>query len=301
MKNTSPMSAHTINARRKRAVRNGLRTWRTAAAAVALTALACNASGATDDADARWQSLKQHYFQDREILPGEGVIELEAPYRAHDAALVPVSMKAGFPQSPERHIRSIMLLIDKNPVPMAGHFKLTPQSGLAAISTRVRVNEYSHVRAVAETSDGKLYMATRFVKASGGCSAPASKDLDNALTRLGKMKLRQSPAIVGEPSQAQILISHPNTTGMQVDQVTQHYIPAHYIENIDIKYAGQSVLNIETNISMSEDPSIHFYFTPSGSGELSVEATDTDDKTFTKTWQVTPARSSVAAVGSAAD
>ena len=47
---------------------------------------------------------------------------------------------------------------------------------MPAISTRVRVNSYTNVHAVAELSDGKLYVVKTYVKASGGCSAPAVKD-----------------------------------------------------------------------------------------------------------------------------
>lgn len=43
------------------------------------------------------------------------------------------------------------------------------------LATRVRVDDYSYVRAVAETADGKLHMVKAFVKASGGCSAPPSR------------------------------------------------------------------------------------------------------------------------------
>ena len=53
----------------------------------------------------------------------------------------------------------------------------------------MRINEYTNVRAIAETSDGELYMASRFVKAAGGCSAPALKDHEQAMARLGQMKL----------------------------------------------------------------------------------------------------------------
>ena len=53
----------------------------------------------------------------------------------------------------------------------------------------MRIAEYTNVRAIAETSDGQLYMASRFVKASGGCSAPALKDHEQAMARLGQMKI----------------------------------------------------------------------------------------------------------------
>ena len=54
---------------------------------------------------------------------------------------------------------------------------------------------------MAETSDGQLYVVERFVKAAGGCSAPALKDKEVAMARLGKMQLKpMTPFAPGEPS-----------------------------------------------------------------------------------------------------
>ena len=44
----------------------------------------------------------------------------------------------------------------------------------------VKVESYTNVHAVAELDDGKLYAVKTFVKASGGCSAPALKNPDAA-------------------------------------------------------------------------------------------------------------------------
>lgn len=181
--------------------------------------LAPLAAEAAVEAEDPWPDLREALFDDRPIHDGAGVISLEAPYRAYDAAIVPITMAAAFGQSEERYIKSITLVVDENPAPVAAVFQLTPQSGTATISTRIRVNAYTNVRAIAETNDGALYMATKFVKASGGCSAPASKDADEGMARLGRMKLKQStPVTLGEPNQVQVLISHPNYSGLQMDQ-----------------------------------------------------------------------------------
>ena len=71
-------------------------------------------------------------------------------------------------------------MIDQNPAPMAAKFELGPDANVTEISTRVRVNNYTDVHAVAELSDGKLYMTKTYVKASGGCSAPAAKNAEEA-------------------------------------------------------------------------------------------------------------------------
>lgn len=236
-----------------------------------------------------WLELKESLFEDRPILAGEGVIGLEAPYRAHDAAIVPITMSAEIPQTPGRYIKAITLIIDNNPAPVAAVFGLTPLSGSATISTRVRVNAYSHIRAVAETNDGQLYMAARFVKASGGCSAPAAKDADQALARLGKMKLKQpGPVRMSRPNQVQLLISHPNYSGLQMDQITRHYIPAHFVQDVKVSYGDKTVMTVEGAISLSEDPSFHFSYVPEGPGQLTVEMRDTDDAVFTRSWPVEP-------------
>jgi len=258
-----------------------------AVAALALALLALSGAARAGAEEERWEALRALHFGERAIADGAGVIALETPYRANDAAVVPIDIRAAFPQGDGRWIETVTLLIDMNPAPMAGRFHFTPASGVANVSTRVRVNAYTHVRAVAETSDGKLYMVSNYVKASGGCSAPAGKDPDAALARLGKMKLRQPPAVhFGEPNRVQLLISHPNHTGMQMDQVSRHYVPAHFIKDIRVAYAGAPVLRVESDISLSEDPSLQFWFTPPGPGELTVEATDSEGGVYRNAWQV---------------
>jgi sulfur-oxidizing protein SoxY len=239
--------------------------------------------------DAVWQDLREAIFADQPILPGDGVIGLEAPYRAMDAAIVPITMVAQIPQGQERYIRKITLIIDKNPAPVGAVFHLSPNSGSATISTRIRVDAYTNVRAVAETNDGQLYMATKFVKAAGGCSSPGVKDQDEAIARMGKMKLKQSAEVkMSVPNQVQLLISHPNHSGFQRDVLTLYYIPAHFVQDITVAYGAETILSVEGGISLSEDPSIHFSYVPTGPGELSVQVRDTEDQVFTGSWPVSP-------------
>lgn len=249
--------------------------------------LACAATPlrAATDEDDPWPDLREALFEDRPIQDGAGVISLDAPYRAHDAAIVPITMKAEIPQTSDRFIKALTLVIDENPAPVAAIFNLTPRMGDASIATRVRVNAYTNVRVIAETNDGQLFMAVKFVKAAGGCSAPATKDAELALARMGKMKLRQPAELkMSRPNQAQLLISHPNASGLQMDQVTRHYIPAHFVQDITVEYAGETLMTIEGAISLSEDPSIHFNYLPEQTGAFSVKVRDSDDLRFEKSW-----------------
>ena len=228
-----------------------------------------------------WPDIRAHLFEDREIRDGAGVIQLHAPDRAEDAAVVPIKISADMPQTDRRYIETIHLLIDENPAPIAAVFHLTPESGVATIATRVRVNEYTNVRAIAEMNDGKLFMATRFVKASGGCSAPALKDHEVAMARLGKMKLKPiTPFALGKPNEMQLLISHPNYSGLQMDQLTRNWVPPHFIESIDVRFGGKTVMTVDGDISLSENPSVRFSFVPEQPGSLEINAVDTEGEVF---------------------
>jgi sulfur-oxidizing protein SoxY len=98
---------------------------------------------AAADPDAAWGDIREMLFAEREIQDGRGVIHLAAPQRAHDAAIVPIEIVAEIPQTPERYIRTVHLVIDQDPAPVAGVFHLTPESGRATIATRVRIDEYT--------------------------------------------------------------------------------------------------------------------------------------------------------------
>lgn len=234
------------------------------------------------DANATWQQLRSAMFQARTIdTAADAIISLEAPERAQDAAIVPISIRTHVEQRPERFIERVYLMIDNNPSPVGAVFHFTPASGRADIETRVRVDAYTHVRAIAEMNTGELYMTTRFVKASGGCSAPPGKDMTAAMANLGKMRFRVEGEVEpGKPALAQLMISHPNNSGMVMDQLTRMYTPAHFVRRIQVSYAGQPVLRADVDFSISENPNFRFYFVPTGEGELKAEVIDTNELRF---------------------
>ncbi len=243
-------------------------------------------------ADDVWSELKPDLFGERPILDGAALLKIEAPYRAHDAALVPIRIEALAPQRADAHIKTMTLVIDKNPAPVAAVFRMGPRSGIAILSTRVRVNSYSHVRVIAETNDGRLHMVSRFVKASGGCSAPASKDAEKALARMGRMKLRQfTPKPVAGAGtkrlhEAQLMVRHPNYSGLQMDQITGYYIPAHFVRKIDVHQGDDLILSVEGAISLSEDPTVRFHYLPSGAAKLHARIEDTEENVYSRSWPV---------------
>src|SRR3981189_2360034 len=176
------------------------------------------APAATPEAYDPWPGLAQDIFNNRPMNDGTEVIAIEMPYRAEDAAIVPVTLRTKLLPGDGRRVLTITLVIDQNPAPMAAKFELGPDANVTEISTRVRVNNYSDVHAVAELSDGKLYVTKTYVKASGGCSAPAAKNAEEANSRLGQMRYRQFAKSGEGPTsgarEAQIMIGHPNNSGL---------------------------------------------------------------------------------------
>src|SRR5713226_7196092 len=149
------------------------------------------APAATSEPYDPWPGLVQDIFNNRPMNDGADVIAIEMPYRAEDAAIVPVTLRTKLAPGDGRRVLTITLVIDQNPAPMAAKFEPGLDANVTEISTRVRVNNYTDVHAVAELSDGKLYMTKTYVKASGGCSAPAARNADEAKNRLGQMRYRQ--------------------------------------------------------------------------------------------------------------
>ena len=247
---------------------------------------------ATPDTYDPWPGLVQDIFNNRPMDDGTGVIAIEMPYRAEDAAIVPVTLRVKIPPADTRRVVAITLVIDQNPAPMAARFELGQDSSVSEISTRVRVNSYTDVHAVAELSDGKLYMTKTFVKASGGCSAPAAKNADEANARLGQIRFRQFAKPTDGPQsgarEAQIMIGHPNNSGLQMDQVTRLYIPAFFINELRIWQDDSLVLAMQGGISISEDPNIRFSYVPNGAKRIRVEAKDTEGHVFQNEWKIEP-------------
>ena len=247
-----------------------------AGSAGAIAAEPAGSAGADPD-EARWAELRAHYFGDAEVLAGDALLELDAPTRAHDAAVVPITVHA---LDSSRPIVRLHLLVDDNPLPLAGIVDFAPAARRwQSLETRIRINEYTHVRANAETEDGTLHMVSRFVKAAGGCSAPALGDLDAAMANAGRMRLLlggDGAALPRSPvAEAVVKISHPNSSGMQFDQISRNYIPAFYVDAIEAEVDGEPLFELETNFSMSENPTVRLKWRSEGEpGALEARATD---------------------------
>ena len=264
-------------------------TRRTFASAAALSAVLLAVVGVTAPSFAEtaqstvWDGIKKDTFGGRDIADAKDMITMEAPIRAEEAALVPITIKmpAGFAEK----VKSLTLVVDQNPAPVSATFTYGQAAGTGErmLALRIRMDQYSDVRAIAETTDGKLYMTSKYVKASGGCSAPANKDLEEAMKSMGKMQFKKFAGADGAASgqEAQLMIKHPNNSGMQMDQLTGLYTPARYINKIEITSGSDVIFTVQSGISISEDPNFRFTHGGKAGDTVVIKAQDSDGVAWT--------------------
>lgn len=232
-----------------------------------------------------WQELKAEIWGDAEILPGEGMVALDAPFRSANDAEVPLTIRARLAGGEK--IAAVSLIIDENPMPVSAVWRFDEAQDEIRLGVNMRLNGPSPVRAVVETEGGARYMVSKHVRTSGlgACSAPPVGDPAEALADLGEMELldvtdAQSASPINRT--ARLEVKHPQHTGLQMDQVSLLFILARYIETLEVWNGDERLFTLEGSISLSEDPEIEFELPASGAQTIKVRALDTDGTVIEK-------------------
>ncbi|MDP6705897.1 MAG: thiosulfate oxidation carrier protein SoxY [Alphaproteobacteria bacterium] len=102
--------------------------------------------------------------------PKSGRIALELPQIAENGNTVPIALEVESPMTETDYVKAVHVFADQNPNPDVATFRFTSASGKAKVSTRMRMIKTQNVIALAEMSDGSIYMAKAEVKVTiGGC------------------------------------------------------------------------------------------------------------------------------------
>jgi sulfur-oxidizing protein SoxY len=219
----------------------------------------------TEPSSSAWQFLREKYYGDKPMgLVDESYLSIDAPANTPDPASTPLTIK--LKDDAQRRIKQLRVFIDNNPSPLAATIALGP-APVTEIDTRVRIDRFTSVRVVAETSDGGLEMRSVWVKASGGCSAPPSATSGGTL---GEIRVR--PA--GDSKSVLVNIRHPNSSGFQIDPRTGDNIPPHYISHLKIDSAAGPLIEAEMGISVSENPTLRIAAAEALAAPLTVDAMD---------------------------
>lgn len=99
-----------------------------------------------------------------------GHVSLDMPVVAEDGRVVPVMIETDLPQTADRYVKAVHLIVDHNPDPHLAAFHLTPTIGAASITTRIKMKRTTWVRAIVETSTGEMWADYSRVRVSlNGC------------------------------------------------------------------------------------------------------------------------------------
>jgi sulfur-oxidizing protein SoxY len=225
----------------------------------------CRGADDTQPSGAMWDFLRAKYYGDAPMgLVDESFMSLEVPGNTPDPAATPLTLH--FVNDAHAPIKRARIFVDNNPSPLVATFEFgdTP---VTQIDLRVRIDRFTSVRVVAEKADGALEMRSAWVKASGGCSVPPGAASGGVL---GEIRLRG-----GEDAKSVLVsIRHPSSSGFQIDPRTGDNIPAHYISHIRIEAGGRKLLDAETGISLSENPTLRIASGEALPAPVTVDAVD---------------------------
>ena len=98
------------------------------------------------------------------------------------------------------------------------------------------------------------------------------------------MKLRQFAAkggtgASGQVRQAQLMIRHPNFTGMQA-MPNGDIIDPRFVDDVEVTLGGELLFHMTGGFSISEDPTFRFTYVDNGALDMVVTVRDTSGAVF---------------------
>jgi sulfur-oxidizing protein SoxY len=232
--------------------------------------------------------MKEAFFEKR-AMKEVSFMKVDAPERAESGAQVPVTYSIDTAAAKAVGVKIVKLyaFVDANPIPLTAIYHLTDALGDFQLSTRIRFETDAFVRLVGEDAAGKLYLASRPIRAAGGCGGIVSNDEAAVRAAAGKIRMKVAkPKKFGTSISAKVHIKHIMRTGLQRDLVSQGFLPPFYIKTAKFTYAGEPLMTIDVNVGTAEDPYFKFNFIPKKAGKFELVATDNEGKVFQKALEV---------------
>jgi len=209
------------------------------------------------------QDALQALGMDRAVQSRDIVID--APDAAENAAFVPVQITSRIPGT-----RSIAVFVDRNPWPHIASFEFA-QDTLPFVALRLRVAETSPVRVVVRVGESYSIAMKDVRVVAGGCGGAGAAEAAPVPTRAEPIKIRAR--LEGGVADLRALVTHPMENGLRTDPAGRS-IPNHFIQNLDVRRNGKTVLEAQIGRSVSTNPLFAF----------KVQGARADDR-FTLTWR----------------
>ena len=85
---------------------------------------------------------------------------------------------------------------------------------------------------------------------------------------------------------AQLDIRHPQSTGMQTNQVAMLYTPMRFVNSVEVRQGDETIFTLEGSMTLSENPRIAFDYKVNGASVIAVRTKDTNDTVWSKEFPV---------------
>jgi len=194
----------------------------------------------------------------RAPMISDGQIEIAMPEFSDSGVSVPMSLHIPSPMTPEAHPRVVRVYAARNPRPRIVAFNFTPDCGEARISTRVRLDSFQDVVAVAEMSGGARFQAVRRVNVTyGACEDAVANDQfppDWAPRIRISVPERVAP---GEIFPVRTIISHPMETGLRHD-ASGLLIPVRIAESFVCRAGARTLFSAKLEPAIAANPYFAF-------------------------------------------
>ena len=222
------------------------------ASLVLLLGLAAPAAAAPDPTDPlaspSWKDLRRQYLGDAPVV-FDPRVEVLAPQVAEDSMNVPVPVSSR--DLPD--VKRILVIADLNPIIKVLEFE--PLRASPRLSFRLKLQQASPVRALAQTGDGVWHVGGVWVDAAGGgCTAPSvGRATGNWADTLNQVDVRAWES--AGMSRIKLRIMHPMDTGLAPG------IPAFYLQQLSFRdERGDEWLRLATYEPVSENPMFSIEF-----------------------------------------
>jgi sulfur-oxidizing protein SoxY len=195
-----------------------------------------------------WNDLRQRYLGTDKVV-FDSRVKVSGPAVAEDSMNVPVGVKI----QGLSDVRRVMVIADLNPIIKVLEF--SPQGALPNLHFRMKLQQGSPIRAMAQTADGVWHVGGTWIDATGGgCTAPSvGRSAPNWTATLGQVQSKVWSGMA--QSRVKLSIMHPMDTGLAPG------IPAFYIERLSLRdESGREWMTLETFEPVSENPVFSFDF-----------------------------------------
>jgi sulfur-oxidizing protein SoxZ len=96
---------------------------------------------------------------------------------------------------------------------------------------------------------------------------------------LQAMKIRASAR--GEYTEIKVLIQHEMETGLRKDERTGEMIPAHFLQLVEARHNGKTILSMQWGVAISQNPYLGFRIQNTKPGDvIMIEALDNRGETY---------------------